>query len=257
MKFNKPTILFLILGAFFITNALVAEFIGVKIFSFENTLGFSKFDFNILGFQHLSLELTCGVLLWPVVFIMTDIINEYYGKKGVKLLSFLTAAMITFAFVAVFTAIHVSPANWWISSGETKNVTNMQNAYSAIFGQGLWIIIGSLVAFLLGQIIDVTIFHWLKKKSGEKNLWLRSTGSTLVSQLIDSFVVLFIAFYLSGTFTFTRVLEIGLVNYIYKFVVVIILTPLLYIIHNLIDNYLGKNIAAEMIAKAKQNKIML
>ena len=75
MKFNKPTILFLILGSFFITNALVAEFIGVKIFSFENTLGFSKFDFNILGFEHLSFELTCGVLLWPVVFIMTDIIN--------------------------------------------------------------------------------------------------------------------------------------------------------------------------------------
>jgi len=253
MKFNKPTILFLILGAFFITNALVAEFIGVKIFSFENTLGFSKFDFNILGFQHLSLELTCGVLLWPVVFIMTDIINEYYGKKGVKLLSFLTAAMITFAFVAVFTAIHVSPANWWISSGETKNVTNMQNAYSAIFGQGLWIIIGSLVAFLLGQIIDVTIFHWLKKKSGEKNLWLRSTGSTLVSQLIDSFVVLFIAFYIGNNWSMQQVLAICTVNYIYKFSVAVLLTPFLYILHHIIDNYLGKETAEKMLKEAAGN----
>ncbi len=253
MKFNKPTILFLILGAFFITNALVAEFIGVKIFSFENTLGFSKFDFNILGFEHLSFELTCGVLLWPVVFIMTDIINEYYGKKGVKLLSYIAAAMISFAFIVVFIAIHTTPAEWWIISGSSKLVSNMQYAYFAIFGQGLWIIIGSLVAFLFGQIIDVTLFHWLKKKSGEGNLWLRSTGSTLVSQLIDSFVVLFIAFYIGNNWTMEKVLAICTVNYIYKFSVAILLTPLLYIIHNAIDKYLGKELTTQMLKEAAEN----
>ncbi|NQW42700.1 MAG: queuosine precursor transporter [Bacteroidetes bacterium] len=250
MKFNKPTILFLILGSFFITNALVAEFIGVKIFSFENSIGFKKFDWNILGFEHLSLELTCGVLLWPVVIIMTDIINEYYGKKGIKILSYIAAAMISFAFLAVFTAMHTSPAEWWVSSGSEKNISNMQNAYTAIFGQGLWIIIGSLFAFLVGQIIDVIVFHWLKKKSGEKNLWLRSTGSTLVSQLIDSFIVLFIAFYIGNNWTLEQVLAICTVNYIYKFSVAVLLTPFLYLIHYAIDNYLGKDLAAKMLKHA-------
>ena len=77
-KPDRKTKLYILLGAFFITNAIVAEFIGVKIFSFESSLGFNPFDINILGFEHLSFELTCGVILWPVVFIMTDIINEYF-----------------------------------------------------------------------------------------------------------------------------------------------------------------------------------
>ncbi len=66
---------------------------------------------------------------------------------------------------------------------------------SGIFRQGLWIIIGSMVAFLIGQVLDVLVFHRIKKITGEKRIWLRATGSTLVSQLVDSFVVLFIAFY--------------------------------------------------------------
>ncbi len=249
-KNDKKTNLFIILGAFFITNAIVAEFIGAKIFSLENTFGIKKFDLNILGFEHLSFELTCGVIVWPVVFIMTDIINEYYGKKGVKLLSYLASIMISYAFIIVFAAIGTSPADWWVKSGTAKNIDNMQYAYHAIFGQGLWIIAGSLVAFLVGQLIDVKIFHYLKLKSGEKYLWLRSTGSTVVSQLVDSFVVLFIAFYIGNNWSMGQVLAIGLMNYIYKLVIGILLTPLLYIIHNIIDNYLGKDLAHQMMKEA-------
>jgi len=251
---DKGNKLFIILASIFLCNALLAEFIGVKIFSLEQTLGFQSLD-HLSWWKLPSFNLTAGVLLWPVVFILTDIINEYYGQKGIRFLSYLTVVLIIFAFLVINLAIYLNPADFWPSSG--KYVQNMQLAYKAIFGQGAWIIAGSVIAFLIGQLLDVKVFHGIKLITGEKKLWLRATGSTLVSQLIDSFVVLFIAFYLSGTFTFTRVLEIGLVNYIYKFVVAIILTPLLYIIHNLIDNYLGKNIAAEMIAKAKQNKIML
>ena len=250
MTLDRKTKLFLILGSFFITNAIVAEFIGAKIFSFENTLNVQKFDINILGFEHLSFELTCGVLLWPVVFIMTDIINEYYGKKGVKLLSYIAAGMITYSFIMVFLAIQVTPADWWVGSASNKQVPDMQNAFSAVFGQGLWIIIGSLVAFLVGQLVDVYVFHFIREKSGEKYLWLRSTGSTLVSQLIDSFVVLFIAFYIGNNWSIKQVLAIGIMNYIYKFVVAIIVTPFLYLLHNAIDKYLGKNLAHKMIDEA-------
>ena len=97
---NKATRLFLILGGIFITNALVAEFIGVKIFQLESTLGFNKLEFNILGYD-LSFQLTAGVLLWPVVFVLTDIINEYYGKKGVRLLSFITAGLVAYSFLMI------------------------------------------------------------------------------------------------------------------------------------------------------------
>ncbi len=250
MKTDKKTKLFIILGSFFITNAIVAEFIGAKIFSLESSLGIKTFDISILGFEHLSFQLTCGVLLWPVVFVMTDIINEYYGKKGVRLLSYIAAAMIAYAFVMVYFAIESEPADWWIGSGANKSIPDMQNAYSAVFGQGLWIIIGSLVAFLVGQLIDVWVFHFIKKNSGNKYLWLRSTGSTLVSQLIDSFIVLFIAFYIGSDWSLKQVLAIGIMNYIYKFSVAILITPLLYLVHNAIDRYLGNELSESMIKSA-------
>lgn len=250
MTLDKKTKLFIVLGAFFITNAIVAEFIGIKIFSLESSFGLTPLEIKLFGVDKLSFTLTTGVLLWPFVFILTDIINEYYGKKGVRLLSYTASIMIAYAFLMVFLAIHTVPAEWWISNYQTQGVPNMQDAFSAIFGQGMWIIVGSLVAFLLGQLIDVYVFHWIKKASGEKYLWLRSTGSTLVSQLIDSFVVLFIAFYLSGQFTLAQVFAIGIMNYIYKFVVAIGLTPLLYLMHGLIDRYLGQDLANKMIQEA-------
>ena len=250
VNINKKTKLFIILGSFFITNAIVAEFIGAKIFSLENSLGFKAFDISFFGFDHVSFQLTCGVLLWPVVFVMTDIINEYYGKKGVQLLSFIAAGMIAYAFIMVYLSMGSSPAEWWIHSGEKKSIDNMQNAFSAVFGQGLWIIIGSLFAFLIGQLIDVWVFHLIKTSSGNKYLWLRSTGSTLVSQLIDSFVVLFIAFYIGNNWSLKQVLAIGLMNYIYKFTVALLITPLLYILHNAIDKYLGDEASEKMIHSA-------
>ena len=162
--------------------------------------------------------------------------------------------MIAYAFIVIYTAIGTSPADWWIKSGESKLIPDMQNAYGSVFGQGLWIIVGSLVAFLVGQLVDVWVFHYLKSKTGNKNLWLRSTGSTLVSQFIDSFIVLFIAFYIGNNWSLKLVLAIGLMNYIYKFAVAVILTPFIYIVHRLIDNYLGKDLSIEMMKEAESQK---
>lgn len=242
----KKVYLFLILGAFFITNALLAEFIGVKIFSLEKTLGWLPVNWTLFGIESLSFNLTAGVLLWPVVFIMTDIINEYYGKSGVRIFSFMTAGLIAFAFLVVFAAIQLVPADFWTGSRAADGLNDMQLAYKLIFGQGLWIIIGSLVAFLIGQFVDVFVFHQVKKATGEKLVWARATGSTLVSQFIDSFVVLFIAFYLGAGWSFNLVMSICLINYLYKFSVALLLTPLLYVGHAVIDRYLGQSLAEEM-----------
>ena len=248
---TKSNLLFIFLGCFFITNALIAEFIGVKIFSLEKTLGFSPFNMNLFGQDGLGFNLTAGVLLWPFVFVMTDIINEYYGQKGVKLLSYTAVVLITYAFIMFYLGIGLEPADFWPGSKTDKGIPDMNNAFGQIFGQGLWIIAGSLVAFLVGQIVDVFTFHKIKESTGEKKLWLRATGSTLVSQFIDSFIVLFIAFYIGAGWSFTLVLAIGIVNYIYKFTMAVLLTPVIYGVHYLIDHfYLGETLAEELKKEA-------
>ncbi len=242
----KKVRLFLVLGAFFIANALVAEFIGVKIFSAEATLGIRPMKMAFFGITELSFNMTAGVLLWPVVFVMTDLINEYFGEKGVRFFSWMAVILISYAFIMVLAAIHTEPADFWKSKATTEGNLDMQNAYSQIFGQGLWIIIGSLVAFLFGQLVDVAVFHKVKAWTGERFIWLRSTGSTIVSQLIDSFVVLFIAFYIGAGWSFKQVLAIALVNYLYKFIMALVMTPVIYLVHHLIERYLGKDLASQM-----------
>ena len=250
---DKPTRLFIILAGIFISTALIAEFIGVKIFSLEATLGIKPAAIHLFGGTY-SFNLTCGVLLWPVVFVMTDIINEYYGVKGVRFLSWLTIALIGFGFLIVFGALQTSPNAWWVTSKQEIGIENMETAFHGIYGQGMGIIIASMTAFLVAQLLDVFVFHKIKKWTGEKKIWLRATGSTIVSQMIDSFVVLIIAFYLypklvkgqGEPWPFDQLIAICIVNYIYKFIVALLLTPVIYAVHGWIEKYLGHEKAAEM-----------
>lgn len=243
---DKPTKLFIAIAAFFVANALIAECIGGKIFSLEKTLGIAPFNFTIFGQSGLSFNLTCGVLLWPLEFIITDVVNEFYGPKAVRRISIIAVVLISYAFLMFYLAIHISPADFWIGSGQQNNIANMNDAFSAIFGQGMWIIVGSLVAFLVSQIVDVTVFHKIKKVTGEKKVWLRATGSTLVSQLVDSFIVLFIAFKIGRGWSWQTVLAICVLNYTYKFLVAILVTPVIYFIENRIEIYVGKDAARQM-----------
>ena len=188
---------------------------------------------------------------------MTDVLNEYYGKRGIRLLSFLAVGLIMFAFVMVFAAIELVPADWWQTQNVNRGVPDMQAAFSVIMGQGLLIIIGSLVAFLIAQIVDVFSFHAIKERTGEKLVWLRATGSTLVSQLIDSFVVLAIAFKIGPDivgnvepWTWNQLFAVGTVQYTYKFIMAIVMTPLIYLAHYQIDRYLGHQTATVMKEKA-------
>jgi queuosine precursor transporter len=250
---DKPSRLFIILAGFFISNALVAEFMGVKIFSLEETFGFTPVNIRLFGDSY-SFNLTCGVLLWPIVFVMTDIVNEYYGRKGVRFISWLAVIFIGYGFLMVFLAMQTTPNAWWITSKQSAGIENMSNAYNGIFGQGLGIIIASMTAFLIGQLIDVYVFRSIKRRTGEKHIWLRATGSTLVSQFIDSFIVLIIAFYFypkwvpnqGSPWPVNQVVAIGIVNYIYKFTVAILLTPVIYLVHNRIEKYLGHAVALKM-----------
>ncbi|MEJ7692473.1 queuosine precursor transporter [Daejeonella sp.] len=251
---TKESRLFLILGSFLISNAILAEFIGVKIFTVEGSLGIPKFDLNMFGVKDLSFNMSAGVVTWPIIFIMTDIINEYFGVKQVRFLSILASIIICYAFLVVGFAMGLVPSDFWINQNVNGEALNMNVAFNGIFGQGMWIIVGSIVAFLIGQMVDVMIFHKIKKSTGERFLWLRATGSTLVSQFIDSFVVIFIAFYINPQYSWSwqMVAAIGLVNYTYKFLIAILMTPLLYVIHSVIDRYLGNDLAMKLVKEASQ-----
>lgn len=243
---DKPTKLFLFIVAFFVANALIAECIGGKIFSLEKLIGIAPANFTLFGENKLAFSLTCGVLLWPLEFIITDIVNEYYGPKAVRRISIIASILILYAFAMFYLAMKVPAADFWVVDAVSKGVPNMSFAFNAVYGQGMWIILGSLVAFLVAQIVDVTIFHKIKKITGEKKVWLRATGSTLISQLVDSFIVLFIAFYIGNNWSIQKVIAICMMNYAYKCFVAILLTPLIYLLENAIDKYLGKDIARQM-----------
>lgn len=244
---DKPTKLFVFLTSFFVANALIAECIGGKLFSLEKVFGRLPHPFTFLGEPGITLTLTCGVLLWPLEFVMTDIVNEYYGPKAIKKISYIAIGLISYAFLMFYLAIQIpADTNFWTGSQRAEGVPDMQSAFSNIFGQGMWIIVGSLIAFLVSQLVDVWIFHKIKKVTGEKHVWLRATGSTVVSQLVDSFVVLFIAFKIGKGWTYQKVAAICLVNYAYKFTMAVILTPLIYLVEKWIENYLGHEATRQM-----------
>jgi queuosine precursor transporter len=259
---SKSKLLWMLLSGFFVTNALVAEFMGVKLFSLEKTLGFAEANWTVLGQPNLNFTLTAGLLLWPMVFIMTDIINEYYGPRGVRLLSYLTAGLIAYGFVMLFFAMQLAPAEFWRSShinptwspeqqtAARAQVSDFNYAYNIVFGQSMWIIFASILAFLIAQIVDVGIFHAIKRRTGEGRIWMRATGSTLVSQLVDTFVVGIIALHIGLHFPLVQVLATCLMGYFYKSMVALLMTPVIYGVHVLIERYLGAELAAEMKAVA-------
>ncbi|HHP7242816.1 MAG TPA: queuosine precursor transporter [Cyclobacteriaceae bacterium] len=252
---KKRNNLFMVLTGLFITNAVLAEIIGVKIFSGEKTINANPAQIKLFGDFILNFNLTAGAVIWPVVFLTTDIINEYFGKEGVRKISFLTAGLISYSFLVIYLITKLPPADFWLEVNKLDNSGNPFNinyAFKTIFTQGLGIIIGSLTAFLLAQLLDVFVFQQLRRITGSKFIWLRATGSTLVSQFMDSFVVLFIAFYFWGNWSLSQVTAVGIINYIYKFSVAILLTPLIYLGHYLIELYLGKEYAEQLTEEAAE-----
>jgi uncharacterized integral membrane protein (TIGR00697 family) len=238
---TKKTKLFIFLFGIFLSNAVVAEIIGVKIFSVETTLGFQPLHLpTFLGFWDLNQP--AGALNWPFVFITSDIINEYFGKKGVQRVSVLTAGFIAYCFIIIYGSTLLSPAPFWLEVNKGDNNFDINYAFGKIFRQGLGIIIGSLTAFLVSQLLDAYIFHSIRNYTNGKKIWLRATGSTLISQLIDSFVVIGIAFVLFGNWTIEQWLSTSLNSYLYKFCTAILLTPIIYLAHYCIDKYLSEEV---------------
>lgn len=225
---TKREKLLIVLSGIFITNAILGELIGGKL------IQIGPFTMSI------------GVIPWPIVFLTTDLINEYFGKSGVRRLTFLTAILISYAFIILYLSIGI-PAAGFSPVGDKE--------FEIVFGQSLWIIIGSLTAFLASQLIDVIVFWFFRKRTGGKMIWLRATGSTVVSQFIDSFVITFIAFWIPQKLNFSEFINLAATNYSYKLIIAILLTPLIYLGHNIIESFLGSEEKENLIKEAITNSL--
>lgn len=210
---SRRDTVFLVLAGIFLTHALLAELTGGKLI-------------QVAGFT-----MSIGVIPWPVVFVTTDLVNEYYGPRAVRRLTLLAIALIVYAFGILYVAIAVPAAA--ISPVD-------DTSFSRVFGQSLWIIAGSVTAFALGQLVDALVFVFARAKTAGKMLWLRALASTAISQLIDTFVVTYVAFRLPGKMTTIEMMEVSVSSYAYKFVIAVATVPVIYLGHGLVDRYLGR-----------------
>ncbi|MBA3680977.1 MAG: queuosine precursor transporter [Bacteroidetes bacterium] len=216
MDFNKrKDLVFIILAGFFITNAIVAELIGGKLIQF-----FGLFTQSI------------GIILWPVVFILTDLINEHYGKQGVRKLTYITVGLIAYTFILISIGLNIKAVAFSPVNDETFNT---------VFGQSQWIIVGSIIAFFVSQLVDVYVFWLFRNKTGKSMIWLRATGSTVVSQLVDTFIVQYVAFVLPGKWTMNEFIHNATWGYSFKLLIAICLIPFIYLGHFLINKYLKRD----------------
>jgi uncharacterized integral membrane protein (TIGR00697 family) len=220
--------LFIVLAGLFITNAVTAELISNKLIEIP-------IQFDLFGNHFGPFATIIGILPWPVVFLLTDLMNEFYGQKAVRRLSWITAGLIAYCFIIVGISLAI-PAY------EIKGSDLADNAsYLKVFGQSQMIIVGSICAFLVSQLLDAFLFDKIKHKTGNRFIWLRSTGSTVISQLIDSYIVLYIGFVLPGKMSFGTYMSVAPTNYILKLLIAISLTPLIYLGHYLMRLYLNKH----------------
>ncbi|MDG1734419.1 MAG: queuosine precursor transporter [Crocinitomicaceae bacterium] len=224
VSFSKKQWLFVFLAGLFITNAVTAELISNKLIEIP-------LSFDLFGNQFGPFVTIVGILPWPVVFLLTDLLNEFYGYKAVRKLSWITAILIAYCFLIVGLSMDI-PAVEIPGSNLSDDA-----AFNKVFGQAQMVIVGSICAFLVSQILDAFLFSWIKSKTGERFIWLRSTGSTLISQLIDSYIVLYIGFVLPGTLSFNDFMTIAPTNYVLKIVIAILLTPLIYLGHFIIRRF--------------------
>lgn len=203
---------FLVLAGVFITHALLGEIMGGKLVRVGDWI------------------MSVGVVPWPVVFVSTDLVNEYFGPKAVRRLTLLTIGLIAYAFAVIYACIAVPVAD--ISPVD-------QGSFVTVLGQSMWIIVGSIIAFAVSQLVDVFVFTKLRAKTSGRLLWARAVGSTVVAQFVDTFLINAIAFGLPGKITAAQVVELSITNYAYKFLIAIATLPLVYLGHNIVDRYLA------------------
>jgi queuosine precursor transporter len=179
-------------------------------------------------FRVRGIDLSIGMIPFPLTFLLTDIVNEFYGAAGARRLTFVGLAMAIFVFAIINIGIALPTSPESPMSGE---------AFRAVFGWSSRLYLASLSAYLAGQLLDISVFYALRRITGHRLLWVRATGSTVLSQAIDTLVVNFVL--LAGTKPPGFILTTARNSYLVKLVIAVALTPLIYLGHGLLRRHFG------------------
>lgn len=208
--FHPRQRLYMGLSAFFVASWLLGDLTGGKYFT-----AFGR-------------DLSVGMIPFPLTFVLTDLIHEFYGPRGAKQVTYVAAAMAAYVFVLLQVMVALPTARLSVVPGDV---------FSGAFGQSIRLFGASLTAFLIGQLVDVRVFHAIRARTGKQHVWLRANGSTAVSQVVDTVVIN--TLFLAGQAPTGFIVDVIVNSYAAKIVAAIALTPLLYLVHGVVERKLA------------------
>jgi len=192
----------LILFALYITSMVLVNTLGSKITS-------------IFG-----IRVSVGIFFMPLLFLITDITGEIFGRKTSQTFVNISTGMLIFMFIMMWLCIKVGPNPTW----------GLQESYATIFGSSMRMTIASLISFIVAQHVDVIVFAFFKQVTRDKHLWIRNNVSTIISQLIDTTIFMFIAFYhINDKYTAGFIISLIIPYWIFKIVFALLDTPFCYL----------------------------
>lgn len=219
MQFDARLKLFVIIVAVFVTCLIVGDLVGGKLIGV-----------HVLGQERIF---AAGMISFPITFVLTDILSEFYGRSVVRWVTVIAFFMVGLTMLIAF----IAGAMPWAGFTQTPDWTGVTSAhFDPVFTQAMWIQFCSMTAFLLASLVDITAFFLIKRLTGNRMLWLRATGSTAISQLIDTAIIQAMAF--GSQLTFSQYLNVVTTSYLIKLAVAIGITPLIYGLHELIEKAL-------------------
>ncbi|MCL2447323.1 MAG: queuosine precursor transporter [Polyangiaceae bacterium] len=205
--FGTSQKLFLYLAAIFVACLLLGDVIGGKII------------------QTPAGPISVGIIPFPITFLLTDIVNDFYGRRGAHFLTMLGffMSLLAWVFLQLTTLMPADPSTYFT-----------QAEFAKVFGGSAQLFVASMAAYMVGQFLDIAVFHFWKAFTQSRHLWLRSTGSTIVSQAIDTITINIIFGRVTAGWTWGFIgAKVGR-EYVIKFFVAVALTPAIYALHEAI-----------------------
>jgi uncharacterized integral membrane protein (TIGR00697 family) len=199
---------FVYLTALFVAALVTGDFVGGKFF---------------VVFGH---TFSAGIVPFPLTFVLTDLVNEFYGTHGAKRITMAGLGAAVFVWAVITLALHLPTS---------PDSPISDSVFRGAFGTSARLYVASLTAYIIGQFLDIAIFHGLRRLTGHHLLWLRSTGSTVLSQIVDSVAVSFV--FLLGSKPMPFIINNAAHNYLGKLAMAILLTPVIYAGHGLFNRY--------------------
>lgn len=228
---DRSAVIYSVILASFVVVLVLTNIIGVKLFlALPETLP--------NGFFGEAITLTTGLITYPITFLLTDIVCEVYGQRKANLMVItgFFLSLLTLVLIQISILLPGAPA-WPSGSADYGTVAEMQRAFESVFTLPGVLILGSMTAYLTAQLLDVRLFHFWKKVTKGRHLWLRNNASTMLSQLVDTSIVntIFLGFGLG--LDWLLVGKIIVASYIVKVLIALIDTPFIYLGVSLVRRY--------------------